>query len=82
MFKLVGSEVFEIKGHDEFGNENDIKAKCEIIINAATGFTYEYSLLVNGKHLKKFREKQSKIMRTWLFEVMEQRFRVTLGKKK
>ena len=74
MFKLVGSELFEISGDDE-----QVHAKCEILINASTGFTYEYSLFVNGKQLKKFKEKQSKIMRTWVVELNQQMWRITLG---
>ncbi|XP_027196759.2 fas apoptotic inhibitory molecule 1 [Dermatophagoides pteronyssinus] len=66
MFKLVGSEPFEIKNPD---NNNEIVAKCEIIINACLGFTYEYILYVNGKQFKTFREKQSKIMRAWHFDL-------------
>ena len=74
MFKLVGTEVFEIRGEDD-----QVLAKCEILINASTGFTYEYSLFVNGKQLKKFKEKQSKIMRTWIVELGDQMWRITLG---
>lgn len=74
MFKLVGTEVFEIRGDDD-----QVYAKCEILINASTGFTYEYSLFVNGKQLKKFKEKQSKIMRTWVVELDQQMWRITLG---
>ena len=74
MFKLVGSEIFEILGED-----NQVYAKCEILINASTGFTYEYSLFVNGKQLKKFKEKQSKVMRTWILEHNENMWRITLG---
>lgn len=69
MFKLVGSEVFEVAGY----------AKCEIIISASSGFSYEYTLLVNGKQLTKFKEKQTKIMKTWLFNVQGHDYRVVLG---
>lgn len=69
MFKLVGNEVFEIAGY----------AKCEIIISASFGFSYEYSLLVNGKQLTKFKEKQTKIMKTWLFHSHGKDYRVILG---
>ena len=74
MFKLVGNEVFDITGED-----NQVLAKCEILINASTGFTYEYSLFVDGKQLKKFKEKQSKVMRTWIFDINDHKWRVTLG---
>lgn len=69
MFKLVGTESFEIGG----------QAKCEIVINATCGFAYEYTLLVNGKQLTKFKEKQTKIMKTWLFQIDDKPFRVVLG---
>lgn len=69
MFKLVGTEVFEIGNY----------AKCEIIISASFGFSYEYSLLVNGKQLTKFKEKQTKIMKTWLFNLKGQDYRIVLG---
>lgn len=74
MFKLVGNESFEIK------NENgDTFAKCEIAINACSGFTYEYILYVNGKQFKTFRDKQSKIMRTWHQEIGGKEWRIVLG---
>ncbi|CAG2171708.1 unnamed protein product [Oppiella nova] len=76
MFKLVGSELFEIKGED-----GQVLAKCEITINASTGFTYEYSLLVNGKQLKKFREKQSKAMSTWVVDMDDKMWRIALEKE-
>lgn len=69
MFKLVGNEVFEIGGY----------AKCEIIISASFGFSYEYSLLVNGKQLTKFKEKQTKVMKTWLFNFHGLDYRIVLG---
>jgi len=70
MFKLVGSEVFFLQ---------DGQAKFEILIGAANGFAYEYTLLVNGKQLTKFKEKQTKIMKTWMFQIDDQPFRVVLG---
>ncbi|XP_054162280.1 fas apoptotic inhibitory molecule 1-like [Oppia nitens] len=76
MFKLVGSELFDIKGDD-----HQVLAKCEILINASTGFTYEYSLFVNGKQLKKFKEIQSKVMCIWIVEVNNTMFRVALEKE-
>lgn len=76
MFKLVGCEEFQIKGPND-----DIYAKCEIVINACAGFTYEYILYVNGKQFKTFREKQTKIMRSWHFEVNDKEWRIILGKQ-
>lgn len=73
MFKLVGSEGFEI-------GKADAKARCEIEINASSGFSYEYALLVNGKQLKKFCEKQSKVMRTWMCPIDDEKVKIALGK--
>lgn len=69
MFKLVGSESFEIG-----------RAKCVITIQAIGGFTYEYSLSVNGKLLEKFRENQSKVMKTWLVQIVGEPTRIVLEK--
>ncbi|KAK4320570.1 hypothetical protein Pmani_008574 [Petrolisthes manimaculis] len=69
MFKLVGSETFEI------GN-----AKCVIKIEPIGGFSYEYSLEVNGKSYKKFAENQNKILKTWVFPLDGSYSRVVLEK--
>ena len=69
MFKLVGQEHFTIKN-----------AKCVINIEAVSGFSYEYSLEVNNKPLKKFLDNQSKIMRTWTCSVGGEDTRIVLGK--
>lgn len=69
MFKLVGKEFFTVG-----------KAKCEIAIEAVSGFAYEYTLEVNGKSLEKFSENQSKIMNTWVMHVAGVPTRVVLGK--
>ncbi|XP_076046176.1 fas apoptotic inhibitory molecule 1 [Oratosquilla oratoria] len=69
MFKLVGSETFNI------GN-----AKCTIKIEPIGGFAYEYSLEVNGKNYKKFVENQNKILQTWVFPLESQMMRVVLEK--
>lgn len=68
MFKLVGREYFTMG-----------KAKACIAIEAVTGFAYEYSLEINGKPLKKFRENQSKIMKSWTLSVDGIDVRVVLG---
>ena len=69
MFKLVGNELFQIG-----------QAKCEILINASYGFSYEYTLLVDGKQLTKFKEKQTKIMKTWAVKTDSSEYRIVLGK--
>ncbi len=71
MFKLVGKECFEI---------GKTRAKGCILIEAVSGFAYEYSLEVNGKPLKKFRDNQTKIMKTWTLTVDGTPTRVVLGK--
>ena len=70
MFKLVGREPFEI---------GKTKAKGIINVEAISGFAYEYSLEVNGKPLKKFRENQSKIMKSWVLTLENVETRVVLG---
>ena len=52
MFKLVGKETFTI------GNK---KTPCIINIAPHGGFSYQYTLEVDGKTLKVFSEKQSKV---------------------
>uniref|UniRef100_A0A0B6ZCF4 Fas apoptotic inhibitory molecule 1 n=1 Tax=Arion vulgaris TaxID=1028688 RepID=A0A0B6ZCF4_9EUPU len=69
MFKLVGKEIFQVG-----------KATCCIIIDAVNGFAYEYTLSVNGKSLKKFKENQSKIMRAWVLYIAGNDTRVVLEK--
>lgn len=80
MFKLVGSEHFEIGSATTPGGTPAIKAKCQVNINAGNGFTYEYSLLVNGKQLQVFKQLQSKVMKTWLYEASSLSYRIVLGK--
>ena len=52
MFKLVGKETFSL------GQSN---ANCVIKIDPVGGFSYQYSLEVNGKPYKTFVEQQSKV---------------------
>lgn len=67
MFKLVGQEIFKIGQH-----------RCIINIDSASGFTYEYSLEVDGKSYEKFCENQSKILQTWTFAIGGTDYRVVL----
>jgi hypothetical protein len=69
MFKLVGSESFGIGKH-----------KCVITIDSSSGFSYEYSLTVDGKSYEKFCEGQSKILQAWTFNVGDETYRVVLEK--
>ncbi|KAL7634290.1 UNVERIFIED_CONTAM: hypothetical protein RMT77_015620 [Armadillidium vulgare] len=69
MFRLVGLESFDIGD-----------AKCVIKIEPVGGFSYEYSLEINGKSYKKFRENQSKILTTWLLPLDGEVTRVVLEK--
>lgn len=71
MFKLVGSETFEL---------HEGQVKCEILIHASYGFSYDYTLLVNGKQLRKFKERQVKLMKTWDFAEDNKKFTIALGK--
>ena len=69
MFKLVGQEQFTIG-----------KNKFVIIIDSATGLSYEYTLQVNGKSYEKFCENQSKILQSWTFSIGSTDYRVVLEK--
>lgn len=73
MFKLVGKETFPV-GHTG--------AKATIIIEALTGFTYEYTLEINGKNLQTFIDNSAKISKTWLLKLDGADCRIVLGKKK
>ena len=73
MFKLVGREHFTL---------GKTKTKCVITIDAVSGFSYEYTLEVNGKSLEKFSENQSKVMVAWELMVDGVQTRVALGKLK
>lgn len=69
MFKLVGQEVFKLGKH-----------RCVITIESASGFTYEYSLEVDGKNYEKFCENQSKILQAWTFNIDDTPYRCVLEK--
>ena len=69
LFKLVGKESFKIGKHD-----------CTINIEAISGFSYEYSLDVDGKPLEKFSENRSKISRTWTMKLDGKDYRAVLEK--
>lgn len=71
MFKLVGSEFFHI------GPE---QTRCEIRIDTCSGFSYEYSLRVDGKQLQCFKDTQRKSLKTWLLDLHGKTYRVVLGK--
>eukprot|EP00095_Tigriopus_kingsejongensis_P009327 maker-scaffold486_size158769-snap-gene-0.28 protein:Tk09327 transcript:maker-scaffold486_size158769-snap-gene-0.28-mRNA-1 annotation:"hypothetical protein LOTGIDRAFT_115761" len=71
MFKLVGTETFHV------GKSN---AACVITIEPIGGFSYQYTLSVNGKPYKTFKEQQSKIMKTWILPVNGSMFRIVLEK--
>ena len=69
MFKLVGRETFNIG-----------KVKGTINIDASGGFSYEYTLDVDGKSLKKFVEQRSKTARVWCTSIGGIDYRIVLGK--
>ncbi|KAG8236979.1 hypothetical protein J437_LFUL017339 [Ladona fulva] len=70
MFKLVGSEKFEIKG-----------VTFEIKIDPATTFAYSYTLEINGLEYEKFTEKYSQLNKTWLVELDDEIYRVVMEKE-
>jgi hypothetical protein len=53
MFKLVGTEAFSI-GKDK-------QHRCLIKIDPLGGFSYQYSLLIDGKSYKTFLDNQTKV---------------------
>ena len=67
LFSLVGVEKFNISGR---------AAQINIV---AKGWTFEYTLEIGGKSLKKFSEAERKNTRTWLPTVNNLRHRVVLG---
>ncbi|XP_047211244.1 fas apoptotic inhibitory molecule 1-like [Girardinichthys multiradiatus] len=71
MFKLVGKETFMLGRAD---------TKATINIEAISGFTYEYSLNVDGKSLQKFIDNRAKTTKTWVVQVDGTDYRVVLEK--
>ncbi|MEQ2258801.1 hypothetical protein XENORESO_002560 [Xenotaenia resolanae] len=71
MFKLVGKETFTLGTAD---------TKATINIEAISGFTYEYSLNVDGKSLQKFIDNRAKTTKTWVVQVDGEDYRVVLEK--
>ncbi|XP_057293704.1 fas apoptotic inhibitory molecule 1-like [Hydractinia symbiolongicarpus] len=69
MFKLVGRLEFQIG-----------PSKAVITIDAASGFAYEYTLLINGKPLEKFTENRKKTAKVWTFNLDGVDTRVVLEK--
>jgi len=67
LFSLVGVEKFKISGRS---------AQISIVSN---GWTFEYTLEINGKSLKRFAEAEKKNTRTWLPNINKQPHRVVLG---
>lgn len=70
MFKLVGKETFTVGGAD---------TKATIVIEAISGFAYEYTLEVGGKSLQKFIDSRAQTTKTWLLKVDGEDCRVVLG---
>ncbi len=69
MFKLVGTESFYINK----------KTKATIVIEAVSGFSYEYTLEINGKPLQKFTKDYSKTCRVWSVVAQGSDYRVCMG---
>ncbi|XP_072389117.1 fas apoptotic inhibitory molecule 1 [Diabrotica undecimpunctata] len=72
MFKLVGDEEFYI-GKQE--------AKCLLKVDPIPHFAFSYSLLVDGKSLEKFTEKQSQSIRSWAVIADGKRYRIVFEKQ-
>ncbi|XP_030210514.1 fas apoptotic inhibitory molecule 1 [Gadus morhua] len=71
MFKLVGREAFTV---------GRARTRACVNIEAVTGFSYEYSLEIDGKSLEKFRHDRAKVTTTWILKVDGEDFRVVLEK--
>lgn len=71
MFKLVGEESFSL------GKQC---AKCELRVDPLPHFAFSYNLLVDGKPLEKFTEKQSESTRSWTILQGNKRYRVVFGR--
>ncbi|XP_070711866.1 fas apoptotic inhibitory molecule 1-like [Pempheris klunzingeri] len=71
MFKLVGKETFTVGSAD---------TKATIVIEAVTGFAYEYTLEVDGRSLQKFIDNRAHTTKTWLLKVGGEDYRVVLEK--
>uniref|UniRef100_A0A5S6QPJ3 Fas apoptotic inhibitory molecule 1 n=1 Tax=Trichuris muris TaxID=70415 RepID=A0A5S6QPJ3_TRIMR len=54
LFKLVGREDFFVK-----------KLRCTISIEASSVFSYQYSLMVDGKPFQEFADLMMKTLKTW-----------------
>lgn len=72
MVKLVGKETFPVGSTD---------TKATISIEAVTGFSYEYTLDINGKSLQTFLDNRSKISKTWMLKLGGADYRIVLGKR-
>lgn len=70
MFKLVGKETFTV------GSAN---TRATIVIEAISGFAYEYTLEVGGKSLEKFIANRAQTTKTWLLKVDDEDYRIVLG---
>ena len=74
MFKLVGQESFN------FGTKG--KSHQGVIqIDAVGGFSYQYSLIIDNKPYKTFRDQISKIQKCWVLPVNGAMYRIVLEKQ-
>ncbi|KTG41088.1 hypothetical protein cypCar_00001366 [Cyprinus carpio] len=69
MFKLVGKETFPVGSTD---------TKATISIEAITGFSYEYTLEINGKSLQTFLDNRTKMSKTWVLKLGGADYRIVL----
>ena len=73
LFKLVGQESFNF-GTREKPHHGTIQ------IDAVGGFSYQYSLIIDGKPYKTFCEHQSKVQKAWILPVDGKMYRIVLEK--
>ncbi|XP_076008558.1 fas apoptotic inhibitory molecule 1-like [Genypterus blacodes] len=71
MFKLVGKESFTVGA---------AQTRATVNIEAISGFTYEYTLHIDGKSLQRFTSDRAKATKTWTLRVDGEDHRVVLEK--
>lgn len=69
--------MFKLVGDDSFSLEN---LHCVLRVDPAPGFSYKYSLFVDGKPFEQFKHCQAKALRIWETSIGDNKYRIVLGK--
>ncbi|CAB1327610.1 unnamed protein product [Coregonus sp. 'balchen'] len=75
----TGKRVVWINGQETF-TVGGMETKATVNIEAISGFTYEYTLEIDGKSLQKFIDNRSKVTKTWVLQVDGVDCRIVLEK--